>query len=127
MEMSMEIADQEECLDFSNDAWWNELPVDLHEQALAWLRVHGVESTGLAWLPVDSFLTYSTVYKDWNTLLSSSKFLSGLSAKVTTNMNPWLLLWQQSSTERGHAFFFYIGTWKVSFSFSFLTMSMFHS
>lgn len=86
--------------------WWSQLPDDLKENALAWL-------------PAKSIGRYSVMCKEWNALLSSTKFITNDWAAAPPNNKPWLVLQYPGIPSTCMAYCFYTNTWK-RFSLAFL-------
>jgi hypothetical protein len=85
--------------------WWSQLPDDLKENTLAWL-------------PVESLCRYRCLCKEWNALISSTKFITKDWVAAPPNNKPWLVLchrWRLLCM--GYCFF--TNTWK-RFSLAFL-------
>ena len=53
---------------------------------------HDLKETILTWMPVKSMGRFSTVSKQWNTLLSSKKFITTKWAEAPPNREPWLVI-----------------------------------
>lgn len=95
-------------------AWgaWYELPEDIREQILAAL-------------PVDCLCRSRSVCKEWNTLFSSTKFITTRWGQVNPNKKPWLFLCTLNSQMDGcsiesSAYCFFTRTWNTCVSLSFL-------
>jgi len=99
---------EEEC---SASAAWSELPEDTREEVLAFL-------------PLDCLCRSRSVCKEWNALLSSTKFITNKWAEAPLNKKPWLVLCKENN-QRGSSmdcsrYCFFTRTWKNCISFSFL-------
>jgi hypothetical protein len=86
--------------------WFSELPDDLKEEALSYL-------------PAESFCRYRGVCKEWNALISSTKFVTNDWLAAPPNRKPWLVFCQDPNLLSCMAYNFFTNTWK-RFSFDFL-------
>lgn len=89
---------------YSGSKGWYELSKDMREEILALL-------------PLEWLCRCRSVCKEWNALLSSTKFITITWAEAPPNKRPWLFLCKNFYT-----YCFFTGKWKNSpFSFSFLS------
>lgn len=109
MKMKMELANVEQSA--APETEWCELTEDLKKEVLARL-------------PLESLCKFRSVCKQWNVLLSSTKFITGRWAEAPLNSKPWLIVCNEHVIPPiCLSYCFVTQTWKIPrcISLSFLT------